>query len=56
MENTFDRIVDLRAQCDLDESVSITMDTTFKDIDLDPPGRGQESPWSARTSSASPST
>ena len=36
MENTFDRIVEiLRAQCDLDESVSITMDTTFKDIDLD---------------------
>ena len=36
MENTFDRIVEiLRAQCDLDESASITMDTTFKDIDLD---------------------
>ena len=36
MENTFDRIVEiLRAQCDLDESVTITMDTTFKDIDLD---------------------
>ena len=35
MENTFDRIVEiLRAQCDLDESVTITMDTTFKDIDL----------------------
>ena len=36
MENTFDRIVEiLCAQCDLDESVNITMDTTFKDIDLD---------------------
>lgn len=36
MENTFDRIVEiLRAQCDLDDSIEITMDTTFKDIDLD---------------------
>ena len=36
MENTFDRIVQiLRSQCDLDNSVQITMDTTFKDIDLD---------------------
>ena len=36
MENTFDRIVEiLRSQCDLDDSVQITMDTTFKDIDLD---------------------
>ena len=36
MENTFDRIVEiLRSQCDLDNSVQITMDTTFKDIDLD---------------------
>lgn len=36
MENTFERIVEiLRAQCDLDESIEITMDTSFKDIDLD---------------------
>lgn len=36
MENTFERIVEiLRAQCDLDDSIEITMDTTFKDIDLD---------------------
>ena len=36
MENTFDRIVEiLRSQCDLDDSVQNTMDTTFKDIDLD---------------------
>ena len=36
MENTFDRIVEiLRSQCDLDDSVQITMDTTFKGIDLD---------------------
>ena len=36
MENTFDRIVEiLRSQCDLDDSVQGTMDTTFKDIDLD---------------------
>lgn len=36
MESTFERIVEiLRTQCDLDESVEITMDTTFKDIDLD---------------------
>ena len=36
MENTFDRIGEiLRSQCDLDDSVQVTMDTTFKDIDLD---------------------
>ena len=36
MENTFDRIVEiLRSQCDLDDSVQVTMDTTFKDIDPD---------------------
>lgn len=36
MKDTFERIVEiLRAQCDLDESVELTMDTTFKDIDLD---------------------
>lgn len=36
MESTFERIVEiLRAQCDLDESIEITMDTSFKDIDLD---------------------
>ena len=36
MENTFDRIVEiLRSQCDLDDSVQVTMGTTFKDIDLD---------------------
>jgi len=36
MESTFERIVEiLRSQCELDESVVITMDTTFKDIDLD---------------------
>lgn len=36
MENTFERIVEiLRAECDLDESVEITMDSTFKDLDLD---------------------
>ena len=36
METTFERIVQiLRDKCELDESVEITMDTTFKDIDLD---------------------
>lgn len=36
MDSTFERIVDiLRQQCDLDDSVEITMDTTFRDIDLD---------------------
>ena len=36
MEITFVRIVEiLRSQCDLDDSVQVTMDTTFKDIDLD---------------------
>ena len=36
MENTCDRIVEiLRSMCDQDDSVQITMDTTFKDIDLD---------------------
>lgn len=34
--DTFERIVQiLRDKCELDESVEITMDTTFKDIDLD---------------------
>ena len=36
MENTFERIVEiLRAECDLDETVEITMDSTFKELDLD---------------------
>jgi len=36
METTFERIVEiLREKCELDESVPITMETTFKDIDLD---------------------
>lgn len=36
MDSTFDRIVQiLREQCELDESVEITMNTTFRDIDLD---------------------
>lgn len=36
MESTFERIVQiLRDRCELDESIEITMDTTFKDIDLD---------------------
>ena len=36
MENTFDRIVAIiREQCDFDSSVEFTMDTSFKDIDLD---------------------
>ncbi len=36
MESTFERIVQiLRDKCELDESIEITMDTTFKDIDLD---------------------
>lgn len=36
MNDTFERIVEiLRSQCDLDESIELTMDTTFKDIDLD---------------------
>ncbi len=36
MESTFERVVEiLRDKCELDESVEITMDTTFKDIDLD---------------------
>ena len=36
MDSTFERIVEiLREKCELDESVPITMDTTFKDIDLD---------------------
>ena len=36
MENTFERIVQiLRENCELDESIEITMDTTFQDIDLD---------------------
>lgn len=36
MESTFARIVEiLRNVCDLDESVEITADSTFKDLDLD---------------------
>ena len=36
MENTFERIVDiLRAECDLDDTIEITMDSTFKELDLD---------------------
>ena len=36
MESTFDRVVQiLREKCELDETVEITADTTFKDIDLD---------------------
>ena len=36
MDSTFERIVEiLRKKCELDESVPITVDTTFKDIDLD---------------------
>lgn len=36
MESTFERIVQiLRDKCELDESIEITMNTTFKDIDLD---------------------
>ena len=36
MDSTFERIVEiLREKCELDESVPISMDTTFKDIDLD---------------------
>jgi acyl carrier protein len=36
MESIFDRVVQiLRDRCELDESVPITMETTFKDIDLD---------------------
>lgn len=36
METTFERVVEIiRAQCGLDESIEITMETTFKDIDLD---------------------
>ncbi len=32
----FDRVVQiLRENCELDESIEITMDTTFQDIDLD---------------------
>lgn len=36
MDSTFERVVEiLRDKCELDEAVEITMDTTFKDIDLD---------------------
>ena len=36
MESTFERIVQiLRDRCELDESIQITAETTFKDIDLD---------------------
>ena len=34
--DTFERVVQiLRENCELDESIEITMDTTFQDIDLD---------------------
>ena len=36
MENTFERVTQiLRSTCDLDDTIEITMDTTFQDIDLD---------------------
>ena len=36
MDSTFERVVEiLREKCELDDTVEITMDTTFKDIDLD---------------------
>lgn len=36
MESTFDRILNLvYEQCDLDESIVITMDSTFSDVGLD---------------------
>ena len=36
MESTLERVVQiLRDNCELDESIPITMDTTFQDIDLD---------------------
>ena len=36
MDSTFERVVEiLRDKCELDETVEITMDPTFKDIDLD---------------------
>ena len=36
MDSTFERIVQLlREKCELDDSVEITMNTTFQDIDLD---------------------
>ena len=36
MDSTFERVVEiLRDKCELDDTVEITMDTTFKDIDLD---------------------
>ncbi len=36
MDSTFERVVQiLREKCELDESVEITMNTTFQDIDLD---------------------
>ena len=36
MDSTFDRVVEiLREKCELDDTVEITMATTFKDIDLD---------------------
>lgn len=36
MDSTFERVVQiLRENCELDESVEITMNTTFQDIDLD---------------------
>ncbi len=36
MESTFERVVQLlREKCELDASVELTEETTFKDIDLD---------------------
>lgn len=36
MDTTFDRIVQiLREECELDESVEITVNTTFQDLELD---------------------
>lgn len=36
MERTFDRILALlKNQCDVDETIDITSETTFSDLDLD---------------------
>ena len=36
MESTFERVVEIvRRTCELDDSIEITMDTTFQDLDLD---------------------
>lgn len=36
MDSTFNRIVEiLRTKCDLDETLDITNDTTFADLELD---------------------